>query len=129
MSDTSKLRSRLFVLLDKIESLLTNLTKIQTEIFSVISELPPKRSQSEIEDILGIKVYLGSDYIERGGGGQFNYNFNGIKIGEELSDTELIVENLIEKDILPKSFDITVNTLTLEQLEDEYIHSTEELWK
>jgi hypothetical protein len=78
--------------LDKIEALLVNLTKIQSELFAVLADIPPKRSQSELEDILGIKVYLGRNYIE-GGGGSFNHDF---KIGEEIdiSETDLEVKPL-----------------------------------
>jgi hypothetical protein len=81
MTDSSKVRETIFRLLDRIEDLLSNLTKIQSELFAVLSEIPPKRSQSEIEDILGIKVYLGENYIDRGGCGSYN-----IKIGEPIKD-------------------------------------------
>jgi hypothetical protein len=146
---TLQIRATIFRLLDKIESLLINLTKIQSELFAVLSEIPPKRSQSEIEDILGIKVYLGKDYIDN----------SGIKIGEsiDISETDLMIDDLKENGILASDFSITGsiyvgepkinggcqvaqdcagNILTIEpreqspeEIESAYIHSTSELWK
>lgn len=59
------LKIRLLKLLDKIELLLQNNTAIQRELIKLIVK-------PDLEDILGIKVYLGSDYSEN------------IKIGEEI---------------------------------------------
>jgi hypothetical protein len=73
---TEKIKERILKLLDKIEALLINTTKIQAELFSVLSELPQIRTQSEIEEELGIKIYLGKNLV--GGGGQEN-----ITISEE----------------------------------------------
>jgi hypothetical protein len=131
---TLRLRRTIFNLLDKIESLLTNLTKIQSELFAVLSEIPPKRTQSEIEDILGIKVYLGKDYLEQ----------KPFIIGEtiDISETDLAVEDIISVSgsvyvgepkinggCIVQDCGGNIINLSLEEIESAYIHSTSELWK
>jgi len=148
---TLRIRSTIFNLLDKIESLLINLTKIQSELFGVLSEIPPRRSQSEIEDILGIKVYLGKDYLEP----------KGFVIGEsiDISETDLGVDTVgLEVEEINSQFSISgsvyvgepkinggclaksvsnivqdcagnIIDLSPEEIESAYIHSTSELWK
>jgi len=122
MNNTQRIKLRIYNLLDDIENLLVNNTKIQSELFKVLRDLDGQSpSQTELEDILGIKVYLGSNFTDN----------KKIIIGEEVKsiaeDIEYIGANsTIVQDCAGNL--ITIE-LTPEQLEQQYIHSTDELWR
>jgi len=132
---------RLISLLFKIDALLENNTKIREELIRLLAEEEAKPDRqptvASLTDILGIKVYLGKDYIE-----PTEYK---IKIGEDLGKLE---EDKIEEDKIeeyevqdchgnfvsvkpidiPKSLDIDINR-EIEILEDEYLERTLDLWR
>ena len=123
---------KLIPLLDKIDALLENNKNIREELIRLISE---KEEEPSLTDILGIKVYLGKDYVEP--------EDPKITIGEDLGNLEDIVKEEIEEynsgfdgtyivqDCagnfirvppieIPKSFNVDINR-QLEILEDEYL--------
>jgi len=74
---------RLISLLFKIDALLDNNKKIREELIRLLAEeeaVAPLSTVASLTDILGIKVYLGKDYIE-----PTEYK---IKIGEDLGKLE-----------------------------------------
>jgi hypothetical protein len=137
---------KLIPLLDKIDALLENNRKIREELIRLLveEEAKPDRQPTvaSLTDILGIKVYLGKDYIE-----PTQPEETKIKIGEDLGNIEDIVKEEIEeynssfevqdcggnfvsvKPIdIPKSLDIDINR-EIEILEDEYLERTLDLWR
>ena len=129
---TEKLISLLF----KIDALLENNKKIREELIKMLAE---KEDEPSLTDILGIKVYLGKDYVEATLPLVEATEYK-IKIGEDLGKLE---EDKIEeyevqdcggnfvsvKPIdIPKSFDLNINR-ELDILEDEYIERTLDLWR
>lgn len=132
----SPIRKRLIALLDKIEDLFQNNAKIQSELIQILFDL--ENPKPDIEDVLGIKVYLGSDYKESG----------NLKIGEEIPSpfTEEPFAgcnghappnspNVNVSGSIPVQ-DCAGNLLTIEprepspsEIESQYIHSTTELWR
>ena len=114
-------------LLFKIDALLENNKKIREEL---IQMLTVKEDEPSLTDILGIKVYLGKDYVE-----PTEYK---LKIGEDLGKLEELEEYIVQdcggnfvsvKPIdIPKSFDVNINR-ELDILEDEYIERTLDLWR
>jgi hypothetical protein len=95
---------QLISLLFEIDALLENNKKIREGIIKLLAEEEekPDRQQTvaSLTDILGIKVYLGKDYIEPD---------KPIVIGEEITTEEI-----------NNQFDY---------LEDEYINRTIDLWR
>jgi hypothetical protein len=123
-TQTQKLISLLF----KIDALLENNKKIREELIRLLAE---EEEKPDITDILGIKVYLGKDYVEP--------TECKIKIGEDLGKLEDFYTSFEVQDCggnfvsvkpidIPKTFDININR-ELEILEEEYLERTLDLWR
>ncbi len=109
------MRSQILSLLDKIDKLLENNIKIRNQLVQLLI----KEDEPPITDILGIKVYLGKDYIEPKVGER-------IKIGEEIQDCG---GNWITPIDIPKTYTGEDINAEVEILEERYNDSVLDLWR